>query len=289
MTNKKQSAAETRGTHVPPDLEMSDGLAARLALAEEAALKERQQISLYEFLVALFDTLPPSYIKQALSGFSAETIANFLRQIPEFSDLVTYWSNQYFESSNRPDIESDVERLQSLGVRRESIAIAMMLIKFSPSFDNSFAQFGDARERRQRAQRMLAPVTDLRDLAKLLGDIPPLVSDRIPNPSRIASELKLFASILDWGEFIYDSLGANHLEEVSKFGLASLVYERTGKFLDRAVGNLVWAALGRRRGYDETRHRVWRVNNYKRLQQNVPVLTQLLIALNAVVSQPETA
>jgi len=31
------------------------------------------------------------------------------------------------------------------------------------------------------------------------------------------------------------SLGANHLLEVSKFGLASLVHQSTGKFLDRIV------------------------------------------------------
>jgi hypothetical protein len=286
MTKKQQHAPEVRAGTAPRDPTISNDLAARLAFAEEAALKDREQALRYEQFVGFFGALPPSYIKQALSGFSAETIASFLRQIPELPGLVTHWTEQYFESLNRPDLVPDLQRLQSLGVRREPVAIAMMVIKFSPSFDNAFAQFGDSRERRQRAQRILVPVADLRDISKLIGDIPPLISDRIPNPSRIASELKFLASIFDWGEFIYDSLGANHLEEVSKFGLASLVYEKTGMFLDRAVGNLIWAALGRH-GYDETRHRVWRIDNYERLQQNVPMVTQALTALNAVLSPPD--
>jgi hypothetical protein len=109
-----------------------------------------------------------------------------------------------------------------------------------------------------------------------------LISRKIPNPSNIISELKLLSSIFDWGEFIYDSLGANHLLEVSKFGLASLVRETTGKFLDRAVANLIGGALDHPR-YDETGHRVWRIDNYRRLEQNMPIVTRFFVALNNVV------
>jgi hypothetical protein len=95
------------------------------------------------------------------------------------------------------------------------------------------AQFGDKRERVQRAKRLLVPLPELSALASMFGDIPALVSQKMPNPSLITSDLKLLSALFELGEFTYDSLGANHLLEVSKFALASLVHETTGQYLDR--------------------------------------------------------
>jgi hypothetical protein len=95
--------------------------------------------------------------------------------------------------------------------------------------------------------------------------------------------LKLLSAIFELGEFTYESLGVNHLLEVSKFALASLVRETTGRYLDRLVSNLISAALNDY-DYDENRHRIWRIDNYERLQQSVPIVTGILVALNTVIA-----
>jgi hypothetical protein len=104
-------------------------------------------------------------VRRQVNTISIEGIVSFFSQIPEFQDSLGYWGEHYFESLKRPEIEQDVPRLESLGVRRESTAIGMATIKLSPIFDNSFAQFGDKRERKQRAKKLLTPLPELNDPA----------------------------------------------------------------------------------------------------------------------------
>lgn len=285
MTSEKQNTPPISEGAEGNQTEQTTKQAVRAAAAEHAARKDRDRRLRYEKLVAFLTALSPRDVGQFLNAFSNQQLVSFLGQVPELPDFLTVWSVQYLQSLNRSDIVQDVLRLESLGVRREPIAMAMKAIKLSPFVDNSFGQLGDKRTRQRRAKRLLAPVSDLRDLAKAFGEPPALISQNIPDPARIISELEILSSMLSWGDFLYDSLGANHLLEVSKFGLASLVRETTGKFLDSTVANLIGAALDHHR-YDETGHRVWRIDNYQRLQQNAPVVTRILTALNALVSSP---
>jgi len=287
MTDKGQDALNV-GRSAVPDKDIPDDLRARFALAEEASREDRRLMSEYSQVAAFFAAVSPSDVSMFLNRFSTEGIANFLSQIPQLSDSLTVWSEHYFKSSDKSCVAEDVHQLETLGVRRESMSVAMQAIKVSPFLDKSFAELGTKRKRNQRAKTLLAPVQELRDLAKLFGDPPALISRGIPNPSKIACELELLSSMLSWGQFIYDSLGANHLLEVSKFGLASLVHETTGRFLDREVSYLVCVALDDY-NYDETRHRVWRNDNYQRLQQHVPIVTHLLVALNSVAAKQKPA
>jgi hypothetical protein len=262
--------------------------AGRTATADQAASKDRERVSKHEQFSAFLTRFPRGDVGDFLNSFSTERILDVLRHIPDFPVLMSQWSEQYFESLNPASIGRDLQRLEELGVQREPVAIAMMVIKSAPIFDNKFSLLGDKRERQQRAKRLVTPLADLTDLARMLDDLPGvilpgLVSQEIPNPRKVSAELRLLSSILELGEFVYDSLGANHLQEVSKFALASLVHETSGKFLDRSVANLIAAALGHSR-YDETGHRVWRINNYQRLRECVPIVTRFLFALNTVVS-----
>lgn len=186
---------------------------------------------------------------------------------------------------NSFNIKSDLERLSGLGVRPETIAIAMMAIGLSRKLDGVFGQFGDKRTRHGRAKLLLTPVPVLEELALLFRALPPdTPTKHYPQPAQVISDLKSLSSVYGWGEWLYEFLGANSVFEVSRFALASLVHEVTGKFLDREVSGLTGAALFDDE-YDETRHRVWRIDNYKRLRRSVPIATRLLIAFNTVVSK----
>jgi hypothetical protein len=175
------------GNSVPREAEISSDLAARIAFAEEAAREDRDRMLRNEHFVAFLAGFPPAQLGQLFNGFPPEGIANLLKGIPKLPGLTTRWAEQYFEFLNRPDIGQDIERFESLGVRKEPIAIAMIAIKFSPMFDNIFAQFGDKRERVQRAKRLLVPLPELTTLANMFGDLPALLSQKVPNPSLIIS------------------------------------------------------------------------------------------------------
>src|SRR6266567_1943083 len=213
LTCKGQDVPLKSGNSVPQEAEISSDLAARIAFAEEAAREDRDRMVRNEHFVAFLAGFPPDQLGQLFNGFPPEGIVNFLKKIPELPELTTRWAEQYFEFLNRPDIGQDIERLESRGARKEPIAIAMIAIRFSPMFDNMFAQFGDKRERVQRAKRLLVPLPELSALASMFGDIPALLSRKMPNPSLIISDLKLLSALFELGEFTYDSLGANHLLE----------------------------------------------------------------------------
>jgi hypothetical protein len=281
MTIKAQGVSDRTGASAFPNEQIPDDIQESLAFAEEALRKDRTRMSKQAQLVAFSAALSQIDIHRVLKVASTEFLTSFFLRIPDFSGSLTLWSEEYFKSPDQRDIVRDLQRLHSLGVRREPVAVAMQAVKFSSFLDNSFAQFGNKRQRRQQAKRLLTPVQELRDFAKLFGDPPALVYKLIPNPAKIAVELELLCSILNWGVLLYESLGVNHFLEASKFGLASLVREKTGMFLDREVSNLISMALGNY-NYDETRHRVWRIDNYERLQRNAPIVTRSLLALNSL-------
>lgn len=257
-------------------------------LIEQLPAKRAPKAESYEMAAALFASIPPRQANKWVDEtFSLEPLVLAMSQglSNDPGSLLSQWSQLFLQSFNSFNIKPDIERLVSLGVRPQTIAIAMMGIKLSLQFDGMFGQFGDKRTRRRRARALLAPLPVLKELADMMGELP---ADKIPRPAKIMADLRFLSSMLGWGEWLYEFLGANSFFEVSKFAFASLVREVTGKFYDREVSSLTGAAL-RSADYDENRHRVWRISNYKRLQGNVPIATRLLAALNIVVSQPKSS
>jgi hypothetical protein len=284
MTTHKQTSPNSPGTPTPQDPgPKPEPPSAKRALKAEG----------YEMAIAFFTSMPPREANKRVNEiFSLEPLvlamSKGLSNDPDSS--LSRWSQLFLQSFHSFNIKPDVERLVSLGVRPQTIAIAMMGIKLSLQFDKMFGQFGDKRTRRRRARALLAPLPVLEELAKMMGELPPELpgADKFPRPAKIISDLKFLSSSLSWGEWIYEFLGANSFYEVSRFAFASLVREVTGKFHDREVSGLTSAAL-RSDDYDENRHRVWRIGNYERLQGNAPIATRLLVALNIVVSQPKSS
>jgi hypothetical protein len=258
---------------------------------EEPSAKKKAMAARYETAAALFSSIPRHEAnKWVFATFSLERMvikmSHGLSKDPD--SRFNQWSQLFLRSFNSFNIKPDIEKLVCLGVRPQTIAIAMLGIMLSRQVDGMFGQFGDKRTRRRRARALVAPFPVLEELGHMMAELPhELPGDKIPQPDKIMADLRFLSSMLGWGEWLYEFLGANSLFEVSKFALASMVREVSGKFHDREVSSLTGAAL-RSADYDENRHRVWRISNYKRLEGNVPIATRLLVALNIVVSQPKS-
>ena len=197
---------------------------------------------------------------------------------------LTQWTEHRFGLLGEYHIEQDVDRLNALGVKKETLALAMMLINMSPSFDYFFKEmFGDKRVRLRQARSLETAASVLESMAKLIPDMPEMLPDKIPNLSSAAKAVRSYSAMLTWGEVIYAFMGASSIVEVAKYALAGLVRRTTGKFHDREVSALTGAAL-QRFEYDETAHRVWRIRAYQRLEKSFPVAPLFFQALNDVLS-----
>jgi hypothetical protein len=290
MKNKEQ-AALTSSQNTPPQKAKTHAARAGNLPAPETK-KDPPSSAPADLLPTFFASVSPRKAGEWLKKVTPQQLVFILSQMrsgPGSDSMFIEWSRLHLQSFESFNIESDIERLVDLGIRRETIAMAMMAIKLSPQFDGMFGALGDKRTRRRRARTLLSPVPVLQDLEALFGKAPDeLPTDKVPNPTKLISELRLLSSMFTWGEWLYEFLGANSLFEISRFALASLVFEVSGKFLDREVSNLVGASL-RDYDYDENRHRVWRISNYERLQRNVPIATRVLVALNTVVTQSKSS
>ena len=258
--------------------------------SEVRSFVEELQGSPEKMLGELFGS--PAKIRGALNTVSMEELISRLSTTisKDQNSPFRVWTRSLLKGWKTFDINSDVERLGTLGARRETLAIGMMLIKVSRQFDGMFDQFGDKRHRRRRAKALLTPVPVLEELGKLFGDVSADLRESryFPDPARAISDLHILSYLYRGGEWLSELLGANSLFEVSRFALASLVHDVTGKFRDREVSKLTGAALFDY-DYDENRHRVWRINNYKRLQESIPIATRFLVAFNTVVSPHESS
>jgi hypothetical protein len=229
-------------------------------------------------------TSPRDWGKTLNDAVSVEELVQVFEQTdPRSRATVAQLGEKYFQSFKSYNIERDVERLEKSGVKRSTLTLAMFAIGLSKQFDDAFRQFGDKRTRDRQKRTLLAPIPVLREMTKLFGEQPVNSVPNTPHPAKAISQLETLAAMPSWGEKVYEFFGTNSLYEVSRFALASLVYEITGKYLDREVSSLTAAAL-HADDYDETRHRVWRITNYERLQATVPIATRLLLAVNKVAS-----
>jgi len=243
-------------------------------------------------MLEMFAAVSPAEARELLQDLlTQELLVQFLGEL--LSDEVltlglAKWSERYLRSSLESfNIEPDIQRLVGLGIRREVIAIAMIAINRSRHIDAAFGELGEGRERQRRAKMLLEPLPILQQMATMFGNIPDDVPGaNFPNPARIIADLRLLSSMFSWGEWLHDFFGANSFFELSRSALAGLVSEKTGHFLDRVVSNLTGAAL-QDYEYDETRHRVWRITNRDRLQENTKIAVRLLSAINEVIPQPE--
>jgi hypothetical protein len=107
---------------------------------------------------------------------------------------------------------------------------------------------------------------------------------RIP-PSRIVSELRMYARFVSLGELLAADTQSHSLEEVSKYILCSYIERKCGRPHDRNVSGLI-GEIFNSANYNEVAHRMWRNRNYERLEKHFSRMTDFLVAMSAVIGRP---
>jgi hypothetical protein len=231
-------------------------------------------------------TFSVSEIRERMKKLSVEELTDLLQKAGFGPNLsFTEWSDYRFRILDPFHIEADLRRLESFGIKKETLAIATLLINVAPALDDYFLNhFGDKRARLRQAKALTAPIPVLETLAELFGDLPNPMAGGIVPPKATIESLRLYASMMIWGDRIYDFCGANSFLEIAKYAFAGLVRRKTNKFHDREVSAITGAAL-QDYDYDETAHRVWRIRTYTRLEESFPIAPTLLQALDNLLSQ----
>ena len=230
-----------------------------------------------------------SALTDASLDIGLEQIIKALRKqgISRSPSAIAIWERLLEQLNRNFHIAKDIEKLERSGLRKETLLGCLFPMRFAVGIDHFLKQaFGDKKQRRRYRKLLLAPIPVLSQVAELIGPTDEKDTLGIPSPKGLIKGLEQYASMMSWGETVYESIGTNSLSDVARYALAGVTKRVTGKFLDREVSALTGAALGDY-DYDETRHRVWRIRTFQKFERQLGIVPTLLQAFNQVLSESE--
>ena len=180
-------------------------------------------------------------------------------------------------------VRKDFEELCEAGCDPLVLASIIGLIRLSPRTENWWKLFvGDADKRRKTTIALERAATALEDVFRdviagedenrrqyfaKVGFLP---------PSRLVSQTRFYASMLNVFEVWAEKDEVHSLEEFTKYLLVGYVNRATGRFCDRTVSALIGEIIGLP-DYDEVAWRMWRSRNYRRLDDHLSWIPDLLL------------
>jgi hypothetical protein len=230
-------------------------------------------------------SLEPQTNRAADQLSAAELAAIFETASPQGNTTLEKFADYRLGLLRNFHVETDCLALTKDGLRKETIAIALMAINVSPGVDNAVRTFGDKRARRRQRNALVKPLSAPHKIADLAGYDK---NERLPRPmippDALISNLQLYRHVLTWVDDIHDVFECNSLSELSKYAFASLVKRVSNKYHDREVSALTGAAL-QQDDYDGTAHRVWRIRTVPRLDGKASLILRALQAFNTALSK----
>jgi hypothetical protein len=102
-------------------------------------------------------------------------------------------------------------------------------------------------------------------------------------PSRLVSELRFYARMLDFLNRVPRETNTRSLKEFVRFVLTDYVKETTGRFRDRNVSGLLAEIVGPP-DYNDVAQRMWRHRNFPRMRKHYSRLSDLLLNIGQVLT-----
>jgi len=185
----------------------------------------------------------------------------------------------------------DFEELCEAGCTPIVLASIIGLIRLSPRIENWWQLFvGDSDRRRKTTIALQKAATALQDA---FGDvIAGEDEDRrydfakfgfLP-PSRLVAQTRFYASMLNVFEVWAEKVEVHSLEEFTKYLLVGYVNRATGRFCDRTVSGLIGEIIGFPE-YEEVALRMWRSRNYRRLDDHLSWIPDLLLDMGNEIAR----
>jgi hypothetical protein len=203
--------------------------------------------------------------------------------------LAAWTAEQRQRLASPPGARTNFDELCKAGCVPQTLALTIALIRLAPKL-SAFANvmLGDP-SKREKTLRSLesasAAFEDIFGVALTDEDTQThfVKLGRLP-PSRLVSEIRLYAKVLKLAERLPYELEVDSLTELTKYVLAGYVQRATGRFCDKHVSALIGDIVGSD-DYNEVAQRMWRYRNYKRLKKNFFGLPELLFNLSFVVTR----
>lgn len=210
----------------------------------------------------------------------------------DVDQLLAEWAQEETQRLASPGAREDFSELCNDGCNPLMLAALTKLIRASPRLEAIWTILVGPAENRQKLRRTMEnaattleevfgaviAVEEEKDRAKYAG------IGRIP-PSRMVSELRLYARVISLGESLAARTEAHSLAEVSKYVLCGYIERQSGRPHDRNVSGLI-GETANSPDYNEVAHRMWRNRNYERLEKHFSRITDFLVAMSAVIGRP---
>jgi hypothetical protein len=203
------------------------------------------------------------------------------------------WAARQEKGLPSPGARTDFRELCAKGCVAEILAILLAGLRWSPKFEEFWSQlYGSPNDRRRVSKNLEKTATAIERLFALLirfedDEVTSKLAeiDRI-GPGRIASELRLYARLLNLTDSISRETQTRSLADFCKFALTEYAKLATGRYRDRNISGLIADAIGPA-DYNEVAHRMWRSRNFKRIGSHFQKLSELLSAVH-ILANPGT-
>jgi hypothetical protein len=201
------------------------------------------------------------------------------------------WAKEQEKSLTSPGPREEFAELCKDGCLPQGLALLVAILRYSPMLETYWVEIVGNPDKRDKTARALEKAAQT--LEAVFGDI--VASEkskkevlskigRLPISS-VISELRFHIQVVNFARSLSADTGTRSPAELSKYLLSSYVKRMTGRFHDRSVSGLIGAVLGSQE-YDEVAQRMWRSRNYRRLDKHFAWMTNLLVAVSAVIAHP---
>lgn len=207
----------------------------------------------------------------------------------DIDQLLRDWTQKQKAKLASPGAQADFDELSTTGCVPQLLAALLASLRWSPMMESFWQQLYGNPEKRKAVVRSLEKAAmaleQLFSFAIAFEDEEVVTKfDELGRiaPSRLVSELKFYARMLDFMNRVPRETSTRSLKEFAKFVLTDYVKEATGRFRDRNVSGLLAEVVGPP-DYNEVAQRMWRHRNFLRMKKHYSRLSDLLLNIGQVL------
>jgi hypothetical protein len=208
----------------------------------------------------------------------------------DIDQLLRDWTQNQKAKLASSGAQADFDELSASGCVPQVLVVLLALLRWSPTMESFWQQLYGNRERRRAVTKSLEKTALA--FEQLFTFVIALEDEKVVSkfnelgriaPSRLVSELRLYARMLDFMNRVPSETDTRSLKEFAKFVLTDYVKDATGRFRDRNVSALMAGVVGPP-DYNEVAQRMWRHRNLARMKNHYSRLSDLLLSIGRVLT-----